>query len=626
MHVRQPPDGPQGEGPQGPADAPDPGPAPRRRRSRLATTAVVALYVLLAVAVYWHVWTADPGRDVQLSPDVDLITWFLRWTPFALAHGHNPFFTDYLNTPGGVNVLQNTSTPLLGLLAAPVTLLFGPVASYNLLMTLSLAASATAAYAVVRRFVAWHPAAVVAGLLYGFSPALYAASYTAHLQLSFAVLPPLIFWVLAELVLGQRRTPRFWGLVLAALVVAQFFVSTEVLTTTVLVALGGLVAAALVGRHRVAARAPAVARGLCWAAAPAAVVLAYPVWAALAGPAHITGAIQLEPQAYRADLLGLIDPDRLQALAPASLTTTSDRFATSFGENWSYLGLPLVLVVLAGAVWLRHRALVAVAALVGAGAYVLSLGGSLAVKGPPATYQSGLARGRLPLPGKLLAHLPLLSNVIPSRFALYVTLAASVVLAAVLDALHTRLAGWAGVVLPLALAAVALVPLVPAAPVSPVGDPGTPDWFLGPGPGRIPAGSVALLYPYPSALHFPVAQLWQAQAGLPFRMPGGYALVPGAGGRIAYNTVLGYTPLTLTGTVLTQLALGPAPPRTPSLRRRIRTELAGWKVRTVVATPAAVADWPASRAWLTWLLGPPRATTGGVTLWAGPGPGPGPAG
>jgi hypothetical protein len=53
----------------------------------------------------------------------------LRWTPFALEHGHNPFVTGHLNAPYGVNLLWNTSLLLPGLLFAPVTRTFGPVAT-----------------------------------------------------------------------------------------------------------------------------------------------------------------------------------------------------------------------------------------------------------------------------------------------------------------------------------------------------------------------------------------------------------------------------------------------------------------------------------------------------------------
>ena len=123
----------------------------------------VGAYVVLAVLAYWptmpldannlpHPLGAGAGDPAQMS-------WFLAWTPFALGHGLNPFFTNYIDFPRGVNLASNTSVPLLGLLAAPVTFALGPVASFNLLMRIALAGSATSMFLVSRRWVSWWPAA-----------------------------------------------------------------------------------------------------------------------------------------------------------------------------------------------------------------------------------------------------------------------------------------------------------------------------------------------------------------------------------------------------------------------------------------------------------------------------------
>src|ERR1700736_2767456 len=132
------------------------------------TALVVALFLALAVAFYWNAWASGPTDHMQAGGDQFTTVWYLRWFPFALQHGLNPFFSDFGNYPFGVNLLTNTSVPLLGLVGSPTTLLFGPIASYNALSTLALAGSATAGYAFVRRWTTWRPAALAGGLLYGF--------------------------------------------------------------------------------------------------------------------------------------------------------------------------------------------------------------------------------------------------------------------------------------------------------------------------------------------------------------------------------------------------------------------------------------------------------------------------
>ena len=124
--------------------------------------------------------------------------WYLEWIPFALFHGHNPFFTNFIDYPGGVNLATNTLASALGLAASPLTLILGPVATYSFLLRLALAVSATSMCFVLRSWTRWWPAAFAGGLLYGFS------SYMSeqgpwHLSLAFMPIPPLIFWCLNEL-------------------------------------------------------------------------------------------------------------------------------------------------------------------------------------------------------------------------------------------------------------------------------------------------------------------------------------------------------------------------------------------------------------------------------------------
>ena len=91
------------------------------RHRVLATSLVVTTYVVLAVVVYWHAWTGGITTHMQLGGDQYSNVWFLRWTPFALLHGLDPLFSTYANYPFCVNLVTNTSAPLLGLLGLPVT-------------------------------------------------------------------------------------------------------------------------------------------------------------------------------------------------------------------------------------------------------------------------------------------------------------------------------------------------------------------------------------------------------------------------------------------------------------------------------------------------------------------------
>ena len=121
------------------------------------------VFLAIAIAVHAPAWTNPSRRAFCGCGDLAFATWFFSWTPYAVLHGHNPLFTDWLNHPYGVNVMWNVSLPLPGLLMAPVTLAFGPVATYNVLSAVGFWTAGWAAYAVIRRWAPWHPAAFVGG-------------------------------------------------------------------------------------------------------------------------------------------------------------------------------------------------------------------------------------------------------------------------------------------------------------------------------------------------------------------------------------------------------------------------------------------------------------------------------
>ena len=88
---------------------------------------VLVSFFYLAIPVISH-----PGRDlIGYGHDPDQFVWMLAWWPHAILDGANPFVTHAVWWPQGTNLAWDTSIPGLALLAAPVTLLGGPVLAYN---------------------------------------------------------------------------------------------------------------------------------------------------------------------------------------------------------------------------------------------------------------------------------------------------------------------------------------------------------------------------------------------------------------------------------------------------------------------------------------------------------------
>ena len=592
------------------------GPAHHHRRSapRLgAVDGVVALvYVVLAVAITWHGFGASTLIG-KTGTDQPIQMWDLTWTPFALLHGHSLFFSDYLNFPYGTNLLDNTTMTALGLLVAPVTLLFGAAIALTTALTLAFCCSAMAAYVLCRRFTRWRPAAVVGGLIFGFSPYVYNQAFLGHLNLAFVAIIPLIALVVHELLVLQRGAPWAWGLVLGLLAALQYFISNEVLATAAMVFSVGFVAALVVGRRQIARKARYASIGLATAVGSAGIMLAYPLWFSFAGPDHLGSSIQPQAQVFRDDLAAIIWPTSNVALAPHRITTTSATFAHHLSENGAYLGLPLLLVVLATVFVRRRTGVVVVAFVVAATGYLLSLGGHLVVTADPYTAPLGI-----PLPEGLLAHASLAANIVPARFTLYLVLGAAVIAAIGLETVRgwatTRLtpraasgSAVAGSAVAVIVAIAILAPLVPVVPMPVAKVLREPVNAIA----KIPEGSVALFYPYDDSVNrYP--QAYAAMSFMHFKMPGGDSLVPQ--GPHDNNVNIGITRPSALGDALIALQAGQPPAQTPATRAVLRHDLRVWQIDSVLAAPQGSMPHDVLTT-LTWLLGSPPTMTDGWWTW-----------
>jgi hypothetical protein len=581
-----------------------------RLRRAWPSMAAVSVYCLLGVLAYWPTSPVSssliPGCGCH---DPAQEAWFLAWPAFAIPHLHSLFFTNWIGYPGGVNLASNTSMPLLGVLGSPVTALFGPVATYNLLLRVSFAASASAGYFVVRRWAPWPPAAFAGGLVYGFSPFMVGEGL-GHVFLTFAPFPPLIF-LCCERLAGGARNRVGVGIMLGLVCALQFFVSPEVLVTTELVAVIA-VALVAVGRSGSLSKAGAAVRrtapALLAGAGVLLVLTGYAVWEFLRGPQHIVGPSHsvagLAP--YHADLLSAIVPTQSERIAPWGLWAVGNRL-TGFNvtETGAYIGIPLLLllVVICVKCWddLRVRLMAAMAVV----CYVLSLGARLELDG---------LNTRIPLPFAVLEHVPVVQGASAGRFSLYTAFFVAVLLALGLQ--RARQAGGRQQWLALGVGAACLVPLLPTFPYQEV-PTRVPTYFSTQAVDRVPAGSVVLAYPYPYTPD-DQAMLWSATAGMRFRIIGGQAAIPGLRGRTTSAPKLLAPPvveaLFLDGMYGAPRVERSIPPPVPATLRNIREFLTRYDVGTIILEPVGLNP-EMVVTYITAALGTPPTGEAGVEVW-----------
>ena len=350
----------------------------------------------------------------------------MAWPAWAVTHLHSIFFSSVVNVPHGANLLSNTSGPLVGVVLAPVTWLFGPVTATNVALTLAPALSAWACFAALRPLVNWKAGAIPAALVFGYSAALVTSLTFGHVSVTVLVIPPFLFTTLYEIVIRQEHSVARDGLLLAALLVVQFFISPEILVMCLLLGAVGLVAVIAVGWRQLRPRAGHALPALGIAGAVSLAVLAYPTWFGLAGPQSVTGVLFALAPISGVPLSGL--------LVPGPYGTPADeyiRFAGYLGRTGpppDYVGWGVALAGLGSLIAARRRPLTWLLLLLAAATFWLALGGYL-ISGPAWL-------GRPWLPWRELSTLPVLKEILPDQFVPLVTLFLAFLIAVGLDALH----------------------------------------------------------------------------------------------------------------------------------------------------------------------------------------------
>jgi len=476
-----------------------------------STLLVGSGYLLCSLFIWSNIWFSHPTSTTNCTcNDTSAYIWFLQWSAYALSHGQNLFYSTALFHPTGINLLSNTGVVVIGVALAPITWLFGPIATLNVAMTLAPVVSALAVFVVLRRWVTWLPAAFMGGLFYGFCPFILQSLLIGQLHQSVLMFPPLIVLCLDEILFRQRARPALVGVLLGLFVAFQFFVGSEIL---VMFAMIIFFCVALIGIYWLRqpdkdwAQVRYATIGLTVGGIAAICFLAYPVWFALAGPAHLSGRIWPLPTWFYGNVLSeFIKP----AHAPFSPFT---------GANiaFQYFGAGMLVVCAVGiVVWRRDCRL-----RVFAGAAVLSLLLSLGEK--PFVW----------LPWQLFGHLPLLENVFPYRFVIVAYLAAGIMLGLIVDHTYvavrahrhrirpdspprgsdgagTQSSRWPALLVGIIVSAVAVVPMaVYLAPTVPFPSQSVvfPAWFRTVAP-HLAGRQTLLVLPMPFFLEVPLT--WQA--------------------------------------------------------------------------------------------------------------------
>ncbi len=352
---------------------------PRRAGYRVTVhLAVLAGYIGFGIAVTWPHASYLAGR-LPDTRDAGSYVWDFWWMARSVDHLSNPWSTSYLAAPVGTQLGLHTLMPLPGVVMMPVTVLFGPSASYNLLSIVLPGLLSYTMYRVARLWLPSQIAAIAAGGFFGYSVIVEFWTWN-HVNLAAGAL----FVPLAvEAAVRLRRRPGPGQAAMLGLVVGASVLVDQDSALMAAMAAAGALLPWLPGRRRPAGPAgrPIAARVLGaprWArllplalAALVTAVVASPQLAAIADEIAVGGpAMPPDAISYRggATLPDLIEP---------SPRVASLGLPVPHAPDFTTYGTVLTILAVAGLVFAWRQRTARGLALAWLGATVLAMGSTV---------------------------------------------------------------------------------------------------------------------------------------------------------------------------------------------------------------------------------------------------------
>jgi hypothetical protein len=477
-------------------------PSPDRSQHRWQSLGALAIYLALAVLLLDRGLAGHPGYYIGRDTDPPQTMWFFNWWRFAIAHRLNPFITDWVWSPLGINLAWTTFVPLPAWLSLPLQVTVGEPATYNIMVTLMPPLAAFSAFLLCRRVTGAFWPSVLGGYIFGFSSYML-GEVLAHLDLV-AVFPvPLIALLTLKKVDGEISARRF-AILLAALLAVQFLCFPELFATITIVGGFALLLAMVLLDAGTRARLVGLIAPVAAAYLMASAILSPYLYYMLARGFPHTAIWKSDT--YSADLMAFLVPTGTAMLGATGVAAEITRaFRAVLFENGAYLGIAIIIFV---EVFRRQywRAPI--------GKFLMILLAVLVIAAMGPVLHVAGRQGFL-MPWALFQRLPLLSIALPIRFMMYAFLVVAVMVAMWFSASSARpLTKWIA-------AAVILVSLAPNLHAS--------FWVS---PLDIPAffsdrTYASELEPREIILPLPWGQrgnsmYWQLQSGMYFRMAGGW--------------------------------------------------------------------------------------------------------
>ncbi len=342
--------------------------------------AVLLGYIGAGIALTWPHASYLAGR-LMATRDTGCYVWDLWWMARSAEHLSSPWATSYLAAPVGTQLGFHTMMPLVGVVMLPVTALFGPTVSFNLLTIAMPGLLSYAMYRVARLWLPSQIAAIAAGGFFGYSVIV---DYWAWVHLNLAAGALFVPLTLEAAVRLRRRPGPAQALILGLVIGASVLVDQDSALMAAMVAAAALLPW-LLGRPTRPDPADA---------STAARILAAPRWKRLmpVGLAALAAGVVASPQllaiAHEIKVAGPpATPNAIAYLAGARIPNVVEPSprVTNLGLNivhspdFTTYGFVLSALAIAGLALAWRRRTARGLAIAWAGATVLAMGSAIKI-------------------------------------------------------------------------------------------------------------------------------------------------------------------------------------------------------------------------------------------------------
>lgn len=371
---------------------------------------LILSYLLFAFSIGFNLTKSYIG---QYNHDPIQFIWTLYWWPYAISHHINPFFSTFIWHPYGTDLsLAPASVPGASLIALPITLIFGPVASYNILIITGNALSAFFTFLITNYLTKSFKAGVIAGLLFGFSTYQFAQVVHLHIVLTFLI--PLIGYLFLLFWEKKIHSIAFILLVGSCLTLQYLFAIEVFVTLTLFIGISFIIFVLIYPEHF--KKLINFLIYLSGAYVLSIIMLSPFIYAAFINGIPTTpfnSAIN-----YSIDPLNFIFPTKTTYFEANAFAQLSSTFLGNIGENTGYLGIPALGIIFIYSVKYWHEKMTRVLFFILLCFMILSLGPTLHIAG----YST------LTLPEYYLNKFPVINQLLPERLTVYVFFVASILI------------------------------------------------------------------------------------------------------------------------------------------------------------------------------------------------------